>query len=101
MHMMDSDQNRRNIMADQSTNPDELRELCDKVTQLTLTEAQRALLDAILKVAWTAVEQALDSEFDASFEPGQAQLTVAHHPGASTGSFSIGTSIRGSIKPTP
>ena len=88
-------------MPDQSIDPDELRELSDKVTRLELTEEQRALLDAILKAAWIAVEQAIEGEFAASFEPGQAQLAVSYHPGASTGTFSIKGSIKGSIKPTP
>jgi hypothetical protein len=93
-------------MAELSINVDELKELRDKVEQLDnvknleLTNAQRDLLEAILRVAWQAVEKALADEFKESFEPGQARLAVAY--GVSDSGSIRGLSIRGlSIKPAP
>lgn len=87
-------------------NVDELRELRDKVEQLDnvkrleLTNAQRGLIESILRAVWQAVEQALADEFEESFEPGQAHLAVAY--GFSEAGSIRGLSIRGlSIKPAP
>jgi hypothetical protein len=63
----------------------QLTEFCEKLKvfrETTLTEPQRALLDAVLSFAWnaTAPEESLMSGFDGCFEPNQAELILSYHP---------------------
>ena len=55
-------------------NKEELRELRVKLDGLDLSEEQRRLLDEIVRIAWVVADQgdALDAQFDDSFEPGEA-----------------------------
>ncbi|HEV2782536.1 MAG TPA: hypothetical protein VGX25_24345 [Actinophytocola sp.] len=78
-------------MAHQSITQEELTDLCDKLRELDLTEAQRALLDAILRIAFDATvpEESLDDEFDGCFEPDQAAVILAYQDASITSSAMI------------
>lgn len=67
----------------------ELEELHAKLAALDLSDDQRLLLDAVLRLAWDFVGSrgSLDAEFDGSFEPGEAELIMAYHSAAPTNSI--------------
>jgi hypothetical protein len=77
-------------------NTDKLKELTERVSKRELTRAQRVQLDALIKLAWTIVapEEALEGEFDASFESNDDRLIVEYQS-ASAGSFSVKGSVKG------
>lgn len=58
----------------------ELEELRTKLAELELSDAQRHLLDAVLRIAWDLVgsQASLDAEFDGCFEPGEAEAIMAY-----------------------
>ena len=58
----------------------ELDELRVKLAELELSDAQRLLLDKVLKIAWdhVAVQHQLDAAFDGSFSPEHAAAIMAY-----------------------
>lgn len=61
-------------MSEELTLDQEAAALCEKLSDLDLSERQRELLDAILLIASTVSQEQddFDKEFENCFEPGQA-----------------------------
>lgn len=90
-------------MSDPTISDEEVEDFCAKLNALDLSDAQRALLNAILKMAWDMTHENLDLQFDGCFEPDQAALIMAYLDTTPTSllSPSAGTSlISRSIGPT-
>ena len=68
-----------------SISNDQLDDFCTKLEGFkgTLSQPQRDLLEAILKIAWTATEpeESIATEFDGCFKPKHAELILAYGPG--------------------
>jgi hypothetical protein len=83
---------------------EELDELNTKLNALDLSDAQRALLNAVLQIAWDCVgsHASLDAEFNGSFEPGEAASIMAYQHSAHHDSItrSVGpSSITRAVRP--
>ena len=63
------------------TKDEQLQQLCDKLTGLDLSDDEKTLLKAILRIARDFVNAGGDlaGEFDDCFEPGDAELILAYH----------------------
>jgi hypothetical protein len=81
----------------------EVNDLCEKLNGMELSDAQRTLLDGILKIAWdaTAADDALEAGFDGSFEPGQAALLISYHSAPAMSAQMIGRTVTGSTGAAP
>lgn len=90
-------------MPEPSITDEQVNGLFDKLNNLELSVAQRALLDGILKIAWdaTAAGAALESGFDGSFEPDQAALLVSYQSPPTTEVSMVGRAIKGPTDGSP
>lgn len=71
-------------MPDQSFTDEVFKSLCEKLRNAELTQEERELLNAILRIAWDVTgpsgspEKSYDPAFDGCFEVGQAEVIMAY-----------------------